>query len=71
MTVTQEKIVNVVNANNGSASWKNIMDGLDYRERQRALGEIRALEATGTIRRVVAVNPDTNQPELTIRLGGE
>jgi SOS-response transcriptional repressor LexA len=71
MTVTQEKIVNVVNANNGSASWKNIMDGLDYQERQRALGEIRALEATGTIRRVVAVNPDTNQPELTIRLGGE
>jgi hypothetical protein len=70
MTVTQEKIVNVVNANNGSASWKNVIDALDYPERQRALGEIRALEATGTLKRVVTVNPDTKQPELTIQLGG-
>jgi len=73
MTVneTQTKILGAVNAANGKATWQNIIDALDYPERQRAMNETRALEKMGHVKRVVAVNPESGIPELTIQLGGD
>lgn len=66
MTVIQEKIVAAVDKANGSASWSDIMDALDYPERQRALHEIRPLEKEGILNRVVSRNPETGKTAFVI-----
>jgi len=66
MTPIQEKIIGAVDKANGSASWEQIMDALEYPERQRALHEIRPLEKLGILNRVVSRHPETGKTLFVI-----
>jgi len=66
MNELQEKIVNAVDASNGSITWPDLMASLDYREQQRALNEIRVLEGQEVLKRVVARNAETGETVFTV-----
>lgn len=66
MNELQQKIVNAVDAAGGKATWPQIMDALEYPERQRGLENVRALEKMDVLLRVLQRNPDTGKMELTI-----
>lgn len=66
MNELQQKIVGAVDAANGSIAWNDLMSNLDYREQQRALGEIRGLEVQKVLKRNVARNPDTGEVVFTV-----
>ena len=71
MTEIQVKIVGAVEAANGSATWQQVMDALEYPEQQRALHEIRPLEAQGVIKRVVERDAETGAMSFTVEKVGE
>lgn len=66
MTPIQEKIISAVDEANGSATWQQVMDALEYPERQRALHEIRPLEKLGILTRVVSRNKETGKTTFVI-----
>lgn len=66
MNEVQEKIMANIDAAGGSCDWDTAIAGLSYPERQGALVQVRAMKRQGLINRVVAVNPETGLPELTI-----
>jgi len=66
MTPLQEKIVQIVENGGGSVDWQVIIDGVDYPERQRVLGEVRALQQTGVLKRTVNPLKPTGQGRLTV-----
>jgi len=66
MNETQAKIMANIEAAGGTANWDTAINGLSYPERQGALSQVRAMQKAGLVNRVVAVNPDSGQPELTI-----
>jgi len=66
MNETQQKIMTNVENAGGSCDWDTAIDGLSYPEQQGALTQVRAMQKAGLVNRVVAVNTDTKQTELTI-----
>lgn len=66
MDALQEKILNTVDANNGSISWEDLVESLDYRERQQAFSAVRALKQSGVLSRNVSFDQTTGQSQLTI-----
>lgn len=58
MNELQQKIVSSVEAAGGSIGWDALIAPLDYREQQRVLPEVRALEAQKVLKRNVVSNPD-------------
>lgn len=62
----QEKIVNLLDAHNGSMTWQQMIEGLEYPERQFALQHVRALEAQGVLKRNVTVLPNGGGTSFTL-----
>ena len=71
MTPIQTKIIDVVNAKGGKATWQEVMDALEYQERRLALNEIRPLEKQKLILRVVSRNAVTGATVFTVNKVGE
>jgi hypothetical protein len=70
MTTQQETILNTVTQNGGSCDWNTLIEAVAYPDRQSALSDVRVLEKSGHLKRVVARNPDTGVAGLTINLAG-
>lgn len=68
MDPLEEKIVNTLNQNNGSMAWQDLIDALDFRERQVAFTAVRNLKNRGVLSRNVGFNQTTGASELTIAL---
>lgn len=66
MDPLQEKILQTVDANNGSVRWEDLVESLDYRERQQAFSAVRALKQAGMVSRNVSFDQTTGQSQLTI-----
>lgn len=71
MNELQEKIVAIVDANDGSVSWPILMDGLDYPERQQAMTNVRVLDQAGILKRIVVWNPATGKNTFTVDRVGD
>lgn len=67
MSAIGTKIFNAVKKEGGSASWEQALSSLTDGEKRRGMQEIRALEAEGVLRRIVAHNPK-GKPTFVVQL---
>lgn len=70
MTPQQELILEKLRTLDGSALWGDLIELVPYPDRQKALSDVRVLEAQSKLTRTVAPNPDTGAMQLTIALVG-
>lgn len=70
MTTQQQTILDAVTQSGGSCDWNTLIAAVEFPDRQSALSDVRVLEGTGHLKRVLAKNPESGKVELTINLAG-
>ena len=66
MTELQVKLLAVVDANNGVANWHQLVDAVEYPERQKVLPALRDLENQGLVKRATVLDPNTHKGLVTV-----
>lgn len=69
MEQLKDKIVGIVTANGGTATWQDLLDGIEYQERRSLQNAFRLAKADGSLERVVQMQD--GKPAVVISIPTE
>jgi len=66
MATLQETILATIEAANGEETFENIVNAVEYPQRQKVLATIRGMEQSGQVKRNLSLNKATGIATLTV-----